>query len=132
MAFTVPLPLVPPLHDTFVPAIVHAILPVDPTKVVHVEVHPLLSVVVTVYVPPHNPLMLAVVAALLHKYVYVGVPPVAVTVAVPLQTPQAAAVEETLHVNAAGCVMVTEHVVVHPLAEVTVAVYVPAANPVLV
>ena len=102
VAFTVPLPLLPPLQDTFVPAIVHAILPVDPTKVVHVVVQPLLSVVVTVYVPPHNPLMLAVVAALLHKYVYVGVPPVAVTVAVPLQTPQAAVVDATLHVNAVG------------------------------
>lgn len=53
-----------------------------------VVVQPFSSVTVTEYIPDVNPLMLEVVAPLLHKYVYPEVPPDAVTLAVPLLPPK--------------------------------------------
>ena len=60
---------------------------------------------------------------------YVGVPPPAVTVAVPFVPPlQLTGVDVALAVNAVGCVTVVVAVRVQPLASVTVQVYVPAAS----
>ena len=69
---------------------------------------------------------------LLHTYVKVPVPPLAVTLAVPVAAP----LHNTftpVHVAltaVAGCKIVALTVAVHPLASVTVTVYVPAARPV--
>ena len=85
---------------------------------------PFASVTVQVYEPAHNPV--AVAAAPPegdHEYPYPEVPPLAVTVAVPLQ----AALQLTLVCTAVaesgdGSVMVTGAVVTHPLISVTVQV----------
>ena len=71
-----------------------------------------------------------VVALLLHKYEYGEVPHTAVAVAVPLLPPgQVTFVFEMEAVIDPVLVMVTEAVVVHKLASVTVAVNVPVLNP---
>ena len=57
------------------------------TVVLQVVVQPLASVTLTLYGPIAKLLRLAVVAPLLHKYVYGAVPPVAVTLAVPVVVP---------------------------------------------
>ena len=75
----------------------------------------------------------AVTAALLHKYVYPGVPPPAVTLAVPFDPPKQL-VGVALHVAEtadAGSVTSEVHVAVHPLLSVTVTVYIPADNPLI-
>ena len=56
------------------------------TEASQVAVHPLSSVTVTVYVPAITPVMSSVVAPLLHKYVYGGVPKLAVA-STPSQLP---------------------------------------------
>ena len=59
--------------------------------------------------------------------------PLTVTEADPFVPPlQATFVCDVPTVNAAGCVTVYDLVAVHPLASVTVTVYVPAASPVAV
>lgn len=49
--------------------------------------HPFASVTVTIYGPAQTPVTFHVVAPLLHKYVYGAVPPVELTVNVPVQEP---------------------------------------------
>ena len=49
-----------------------------------------------------------------------GVPPPAVTVALPFATPQLVALAAIEAVTAVGCVMVTDFIAVQPLASVTV------------
>ena len=57
-------------------------------------------------------------------------PPVAVTLAVPLLPPkQLTGVALQVATNWAGCVTIDSQVAVQPLASVTVTVYVPAVNP---
>ena len=57
-------------------------------------------------------------------------PPVAVTLAVPLLPPkQLTGVALHVAANCAGSVTIDSQVAVHPLASVTVTVYVPAVKP---
>ena len=100
-----------------------------------VAVHPAgPDVTVTVYVPAINPVALAPVPPEgAHAYVYVPVPPVAVTVALPVAAPLhrifvCAGVNEI----AGGCVIVAVAVATQPFASVMVTVYEPAARPVAV
>ena len=57
---------------------------------VAVAVHPFASVTVTVYVPAISPVAVGVVCTgvVFHEYVYAGVPPAGVTVAVPVVPPK--------------------------------------------
>ena len=72
----------------------------------------------------------SVVAPLDHRYVYAVVPPDTDKLATPVELPkQRTFVPEMLAASGlAGCVMVTVAVVEHPLASVTVTLYVPAAR----
>ena len=54
---------------------------------VDVDVQPFKSVTVTMHTPAHKLSAVAVISPLLHKYIYPGVPPFAVTVAVPSHKP---------------------------------------------
>ena len=74
--------------------------------------------------PAANPLMDEVAAAVLHKYEYPGVPPPAVTLAVPFVPPlQLAGVALQLaETGDAGPPTMDSHVAVHPLLSVTVTV----------
>lgn len=54
-----------------------------------------------------------------------------VTLALPLFVPQEAAVDEVVAFSAPGFVMVTELIAVHPVASVTLTIYVPADKPVI-
>ena len=77
-----------PLHVTFKSTMVEAVNITGSVTVSElVEVHPLLSVIVTLYVPAITPVIEAVVAALLQAYVYGIVPPVAEAVAPPSAIP---------------------------------------------
>ena len=98
-----------------------------------VVVQELASDTVTVYVPAVTPVMLAVVAVLLHAKVYGAVPPVPLAVADPLLPPLQLMFVFTTEfaTNAVGSVMVTLDVVVQELASDTVTVYVPAVTPVI-
>jgi hypothetical protein len=77
--------------------------------------------------------MLEVVAPLLHAYVYAGVPPLGADCAAPLLLPLQFTLLTTVALanKAAGWVMVTLPVAVHPFASVTVKVYVPALKPLM-
>ena len=106
--------------------------PVTVTSIVQgVLSQPLASVTVTVYVPAVTPVMLAVVAALLHTKVYGEVPPDPIAVADPSLPPlQLMFVFTTeLATTADGSVMVKETESEHPFASVIVTEYVPALNP---
>ena len=83
--------------------------------------HPLLSVITTLYVPATTPVIEAVVAPLLHKYVYGIVPPVAEAEAPPLEYPLQLVLESTIAAAtiAVGSVIVTDALSVHPLLSVT-------------
>jgi hypothetical protein len=95
-----------------------------------VLVHPLLSVTVTVYVPPAT--LFTVVPAPLRGdaqlYVYGPVPPLAVAVTDPFEAPQFAAVDVVDGTTADGCPTVTVAVELHPLLSVVVTVYVPGLS----
>jgi hypothetical protein len=98
-----------------------------------VEVHPLASVIVVVYVPATIPVIEAVVAVLLQAYVYGIVPPVADALAPPLAKPLQVMFESTAltATKIIGSVIVEELVELHPFASVIVVVYVPATTPVI-
>jgi hypothetical protein len=67
-AVAVAVPVLPPLQVTLVPATVaDKVQPGCPTVLAHVAVQLFASVTVTVYVPAINPVIVAVVAALLHR-----------------------------------------------------------------
>jgi hypothetical protein len=97
------------------------------------SVHPFASVIVTEYVPAATPVILAVVAALLHIYVYGMVPPVPVTVPPPSARPLQLMLLSTTPADAsnAGSVIVILEESVQPFASVIVTEYVPAATPVM-
>ena len=94
------------------------------------------SVTVHVYVPAVKLVAVWVVLPFDHKYVYGGVPPLGLAVAVPLLPPlQLISVVESVIVKAvAGCVIVTDtgfNEYGHPLASIIVVVYiVPNTEPV--
>jgi hypothetical protein len=126
-----PLPL--PLHKIFTGVTV-AVMAVGCVNVTDLTVvHPLASVIVTVYVLALSPVAVAVVCALLQRYVYGDVPPPGAAVAVPLVLPLHNIFTcVTVAERTAGCVNVTVLTNVHPLASVIVTVYVLALSPVAV
>ena len=98
-----------------------------------IELHPLTSVPVTVYVPAARPVLAAVVRPFDHKNPTAPVPPVEDAVAAPVELPKQRTLvcDPMLTFNAAaGCDIVTEAIEVQPFASVPVTVYVPAARPV--
>jgi hypothetical protein len=101
---------------------------------VRVVVQPLASVIVTVYVPAQRPVVdEAVPPEGAQEYVYGAVPPEGITDAAPVHKPlHNMLVCVCVAVNAGGCVMEYVRVDVHPLASVTVTVYVPTPRPVAV
>ena len=122
-------PLVPPLQLGLVP-VTESVNTGGLVNVVDPEIVQLLeSVTVTVYVAADKPDMVDEVAVVDHKYVYPGVPPPAVAVAVPFVPPlQLGSVSVTDRVRAAGAVKTTLSVAVQLLPSVTVTVYVLAAK----
>jgi hypothetical protein len=90
---------------------------------------PLLSVTTTLYVPAASPLIVAVIAPLLQKYVYPPEPPDAVTVALPLDCPQVALLLEIEHVGVPEADTIAEQLVVQPWLSVIITEYVPALSP---
>ena len=82
---------------------------------------PLASVTVTLYEPPARFDMVAVVPPLLQAYVYAGVPPVALTVALPMAK-HVALTAEVVKTMAVGWVKVTDLTPKQPAASVTVMV----------
>src|SRR5688572_24238563 len=101
---------------------------------VWVAVHPAgPEVTLTVYVPARNPVAEAPVPPDgAHAYVYVPVPPVAVTLALPVVAPKHRMfVCVGVNVMAGGAVMLNVRVIVQPAGpDVIVQVYVPAQSPV--
>jgi hypothetical protein len=127
-------PVDAPLHNTFVCDEIVVEAAVGWVIVtVAVDVHPFASVAVTVYDPAAKPVAVAPVAELLHKYVFVPVPPVALTVAEPVDAPlhKTFTCDEIVAETAVGWVNVELAVAVNPPVAVTVTVYVPAARPVM-
>jgi hypothetical protein len=92
------------------------------TVIVRVITQPFASVIVQVYVPAARPVAVAPVPPEgAHEYVYVGVPPEAVTDAVPVEPPlQSTGVVEVVAVTAVGCVMLNVLVITQPFASVIV------------
>lgn len=107
-AVTVAEPLLPPKQRMFAELVIVAPgPPVFATFAVAVVVHPLASVIVTVYDPAISPVAVAAVPpAGVHEYEYGAVPPEAVTVAEPFGLPQVAGVAVVEAVSAGGWVMV--------------------------
>ena len=134
VALAVASPSDPPLQLTSSSTVVDATTAAGSSIVtLSVSVHPLASVAVTVYVPAASPVMVAPVPLLLQANVFVPVPPVALAVADPSETPlQLASVPDMDADTAVGSVTTDVAVSVHPLASVTVIVYVPAVNPVTI
>lgn len=89
-----------------------------------VSLHPLLSVLITIYDPSHNDPMDAVVCPPgLQEYMYGEVPPIGEEVAVPSQLPgQEGSAFERLDCRSAGCETVVVVCVEHPDESVTVTV----------
>jgi hypothetical protein len=86
-------------------------------------------------VPGFKPVAVAVFCggAVFHVYEYPGVPPDALTLAVPLaDDAHEALVELELRFNPLGSVNVTDAVATQPAASVTVTVYVPDDKPVAI
>ena len=83
--------------------------------------------------PALKPVMLEVVFPFDHAYVYAGVPPLGADCATPVLLPLQSTFVVTVALanKVAFCVIVTEAVAVHPLASVTVKVYVPALKPLM-
>jgi len=99
-----------------------------------VATQPLPSVTVALYTPAHLPVIDAVVAlSELHKYVYAGVPPVGVEVAVPSHVPlQVMFVLVKPAASTGGCVIVIVPVATQSLESVTVTVKPVAQRPVAI
>ncbi len=79
------------------------------TGVFNETIQPFTSVTMHVYVPAIKLVAVWVVLPFDHKYVYGGVPPLGLAVAVPLLPPlQLISVVESVIVKAVGCDIVTE------------------------
>lgn len=87
------------------------------------------SVIVTVYVAGASAEAVGPVCPLLQTKLNVPVPPVAITLALPFDNPQAAATGVILAVMAAGSVIVTVLMIWQLLASVTVTVKIPLVSP---
>ena len=96
----------------------------------NVAVQPLASITVTVYVLGARLVIFCVVAPLLHAYVKGVVPPATFMFIAPLLLPLqfTFVTVPIVNVNAFGWVMACDIVAVHPLASVTVTVYVLGAR----
>jgi hypothetical protein len=110
----------PPLHKIAVAVAVAVIIEGSVIVTVVVAVHPLASVTMYVYVPACS--------VNVPVPVYGDVPPVAVTVIVELSPLHKITVAVAVAVIIEGSVIVTVVVAVHPLASVTMYVYVPAGS----
>ena len=103
--------------------------PVLFTSAVEDTVQSIASVTSTVYVPAPSPVIVAdVLPPGVQVYVNAPVPPLAITEAVPSVAPQAALVAATETLILGGSVIVMEDEIVQPAASVTVTVYVPGLN----
>jgi hypothetical protein len=131
LAVTVAVPFDNP-HVASVEEMVHIglLLPLIVTE--HDVVHPLESVTTTLYAPGVNPLIVGVVAPLLHKYVYTPLPPLTVAITVPFANPHVVSVDIIVQAGAVLPFILTEHDVVHPFESVTTTLYVPDVKPVIV
>lgn len=128
-------PVVEPLHKMLVTELIVTVgAPLLLTVAVPVPVHPLASVMVTLYTPAISPVAVCVdcEGVVAQLYVYDPVPPAGVAVAVPVPEPQFVFVVDVPTVMAAGAVSVAVAVLIHPFASVMVTVCVPAPNPVAV
>ena len=121
-------PVLLPLHSTLTWLVSDAVRSADGSVIVTltVVVHPLLSVTVNVCKPAASPVCAGVIT-------YGDVPPAGVITAdpvlLPLQSTLTWLVSDAVR-SAAGSVMVTLTVAVHPLLSVTVNICKPAASPV--
>jgi hypothetical protein len=116
-------PFDPPLQLTLEAVGVTVIAVGSVTVVVAVEVQEFASVTVTKCNPAENPVPVVVVTPLSHKKLYAPDPPLAVTVAVPLEPPkQLFGVEELVNVIPTPSVTVTEVLAEQPLASDAVTV----------
>jgi len=126
VAVTTAIPSVLELHNGLLLAVIVAFNTAGSVNVTFaVVVHPFASVTVTVYEPAAKPLAVAEVPPEgAHEYVYEPVPPLAVTVALPVLPPLHNGLELDVieAVNNAGSVKVTVAVPVHKLASVIVTV----------
>ena len=97
-----------------------------------IEVQPLASVPVTVYVPATRPVAVLDVCPFDHTKLTVPVPPVEDAVAIPVESPKQEMLvcEATYVTKAVGWVTGKFLLVVQPLASVTVHVQVPGVKPV--
>lgn len=98
------------------------------------SVQPLASLTVTVYVFAHFPVIVDVVSPPgAQEYEYGGVPPPAITEAVPLHKPkQLTSVALATPVNGVGCVMLTFALAIQPFRSVTRTLYTPEQSDVIV
>ena len=130
------LPLLPPLQFTFPVLLVLAVTaePGCVTLTVDTALHPLASVIVTVYVFAGTFEIFCVIALLLHAYVYAPVPPAPAEVALPVLAPKQFTFPPVLAVAVGppAVFTVVDAVFVQPFASVIVTVYGPAPNPVAV
>ena len=122
VAVTNPVPSFEPLHVTSEKLIVKVGPPMVLITAVAVSEHPLASVIVTEYVPAMTPVIEAVVAELLHEYVYGIVPPSAELLAPPSFKPLQVMFESNTAVdtNTTGSVIITDEESVHPFPSVIV------------
>jgi hypothetical protein len=102
-----------------------------PTFVLAETLHPFASDTVTPYVPAERFTSDCVVAPLLQIKLYGNAPPSGVTVAVPFVAPHVVAVEAAVAVGPGVSIMIDEPDAVHPVASVTVTMYVPATKPLM-
>jgi predicted RNA methylase len=124
-------PVEAPLHNTLVVEGIEIVSGVGCVIVAVVDVvHPFASVAVTVYVPAVRLLIVEVADPVFQRYEYPAVPFDATEVAEPVEAPlhKTFIVDGIDTVNKPGCVIVAFVDVVHPLASVTVTVYVPAVR----
>ena len=140
VAVTVMPPLLLPLHNG---CVTEALVITGDTGVAGVIevvlVHPLISITVMMYVTPGAKFEAVPVEELIEpdgtvgaiEYTFEPLPPVDVTVAVPLLlgTHVGSVLELIAKVNTAGCEMANVVVPTHDKAFVAVTVYVPAHNP---
>ena len=140
VAVTVMPPLLLPLHNG---CVTEALVITGDTGVAGVIevvlVHPLISITIMMYVTPGAKFEAVPVEELIEpdgtvgaiEYTFEPLPPVDVTVAVPLLlgTHVGSVLELIANVNTAGCDMANVVVPTHDKAFVAVTVYVPAHNP---
>jgi len=126
-------PTMIPLHEPLQLGVVMAagfmVIAGGAVRVAVAEVEHVPEVTVRVYVPAQTPEMFAVVAPLLHEYVYAAGPPVVSELTEPLHAVlHKGLVPVNEVVSAAGCVMVMHVLAVQPFPSVTVTHGLPAQS----